>query len=150
MSGLWNGILKAKDWLINKIKEWCNSCLDAIKNFFGIESPSKVMRDKVGKFMAEGIGIGFTKEMPSVIGEMQDSLSKVSDSLQTELSFGDIPQIKGNQIISENQYITRNYTNTVETIRQPSIVELVMDGSKVARALIPSLDGEYNRLGVRV
>ena len=31
---------------------------DAIKNFFGIHSPSKVMQDEVGKFLAEGIGVG--------------------------------------------------------------------------------------------
>lgn len=150
IKGLWEGIKNAKDWLIGKIKEFCSGALDAIKNFFGIASPSKVMRDQVGKFMAEGIGIGFTKEMPSVIDEMQDKLAQVTSTLQTELSFGDIPQIQGNQIISENKYITRNYSNTTETIRQPSVIELVLEGTKVARALIPPLNSEYERLGVKV
>lgn len=88
--------------------------------------------------------------MPSVIGAMQEKLAGVTGTLQTELTFGDIPEIQGNNIVSENQYITRNYTNTIETIRQPQTVELVMDGTKVARTLIPSLDSEYNRLGVKV
>lgn len=122
----------------------------AIKNFFGIESPSKVMANEVGNNMALGIGVGFTKSMPSVIEAMQNKLSSVTDALQTELSFGDIPEIKGSQIISENQYVTKNYTNTLETIRQPQVVELVLDGTKVARTLIPSLDSEYNRLGVKI
>lgn len=150
VKGLWEGIKNAKDWLIGKIKEFCSNALGAIKNFFGIESPSKVMRDEIGKYMAEGIGVGFTRELPSVVSTMQGKLQQVTSALQTELNFGEIPQIEGNKIISENQYITRNYTNTVETIRQPSTVELILDGTRVARALIPSLDNEYNRLGVKV
>lgn len=122
----------------------------AIKNFFGIESPSKVMANEVGKYMAEGIGVGFGKTIPSVINTMQDKLSAVTGALQTELNFGDIPQIQGNQIISENQYVTRNYTNTIETVRQPQTVELVLDGTKLARAMIQPLDNEYNRLGVKI
>lgn len=122
----------------------------AIKNFFGIESPSKVMANEVGKYMATGIGVGFGSAIPSVIDAMQQKLSGVVGAMQSELSFGDIPQIQGNQVISENSYVTKNYTNTIETIRQPSVVELVVDGTKLARTLIQPLDNEYNRLGVKI
>lgn len=108
------------------------------------------MANEVGSYMAEGIGVGFSRTMPSVIDAMKQKLDGVSEAFQTELSFGDIPQIQGNQIISENQYITRNYTNTVETIRQPQTVELVVDGTKLARTLIQPLGDEYNRIGVRI
>lgn len=47
IEGLWNGIKGAKDWLINKIKSLCSDALGAIKNFFGIQSPSKVMANEV-------------------------------------------------------------------------------------------------------
>lgn len=150
VEGLWEGIKNAKDWLFKKIKEWCGSILDGIKGFFGIESPSKVMANEVGKFMAEGVGVGFNNTMPSVVKAMQDKLATVTDAMQTELAFGDIPQIQGNQIVSENSYVTRNYTNTIETVRQPQTVELVLDGTKLARTLIQPLDNEYNRLGVKI
>lgn len=150
IKGLWQGMENAKEWLVGKIKKLCSDALGAIKAFFGIESPSKVMANEVGKYMAEGIGLGFGKTMPSVIEAMQEKLAGVSEAMQTELAFGDIPQIQGNQIISENQYVTRNYTNTIETIRQPQTVELVLDGTKLARTLIQPLDNEYNRLGVKI
>ena len=86
----------------------------------------------------------------SVIDAMQEKLAGVTEAMQTELSFGDIPQIQGNQIVSENQYVTRNYTNTIETIRQPQTVELVLDGTKLARTMIQPLNNEYNRLGVKI
>jgi hypothetical protein len=108
------------------------------------------MANEVGNYMAQGIGVGFNKTLPSVIQAMQDKLGAVTGSLQSELSFGDIPQIQGNTIVSENQYITRNYTNTIETIRQPQTVELVLDGTKLARTMIQPLNNEYNRLGVKI
>lgn len=74
VSGLWNGISNKVTWLYNKIKSWVSSTLTYIKNLFGISSPSKVMRDQVGKFMAEGIGVGFTDEMKSVEEEMAESI----------------------------------------------------------------------------
>lgn len=148
--GLWNGIQDMKEWLKQKILALGDLIIDALKAVFGIESPSKVMADEVGRYLAEGIGVGFEKKMPFVIDDMTNKLSAVTDAFQTDLSFGDIPQIKGNQIISENQYITKNFSNTVETIRQPSVIELILDNTKVARAIIPALDNEYNRLGVKV
>lgn len=150
VEGLWNGIKNAKDWLINKIQSFCSDALGAIKAFFGIESPSRVMANEVGNFMAEGIGVGFGKTMPSVIQAMQDKLAGVTDAFQTTLNFGDIPEVQGNRIVSENSYVTKNYTNTIETVRQPQTVELVLDGTKLARTLIQPLDNEYNRLGVKI
>lgn len=74
VEGIWEGIKNAKDWLWGKIKDWCGSLVDGIKGFFGIHSPSKVFKDEVGKFMAEGIGIGFSDEMSNVAKNMQEAI----------------------------------------------------------------------------
>lgn len=70
--GLWEGINGAIDWLIGKIRGFCDDALGAIKNFFGIESPSKVMRDVVGVNLARGMVLGFQKEDPA--GQIMDIL----------------------------------------------------------------------------
>ena len=150
VEGLFEGMKNATGWLKDKLHEWADSIVASLKSFLGIESPSKVMANEVGTFMAEGIGVGFNKTMPAVIDAMKEKLATITDAFQTELAFGDIPQIEGNKIISENQYITRNYSNTVETIRQPQTVELVLDGTKLARTMIQPLNNEYNRLGVNL
>lgn len=74
VQGLWNGISDATDWLIGKIGEFTDDVLDAICDFFGIASPSKLMRDTVGKNLALGIGVGFENEMETVAKQMQDSI----------------------------------------------------------------------------
>ena len=55
VEGLWNGINNAKDWVIDKIKSFGEGILDGIKDFFDINSPSRVMKDQVGTNIALGV-----------------------------------------------------------------------------------------------
>lgn len=61
VQGLWNGISNAKAWVISKVKGFGADVLKGLKDFFGIHSPSKVMRDQVGKNIALGVAEGITK-----------------------------------------------------------------------------------------
>ena len=84
--GLWNGIKDMSGWIADKIQGFGESVLGSLKDFFGIESPSKVMRDEVGKFLAQGVGEGFKMEMGSTVRGMKDSLSSVTGVVQSGLS----------------------------------------------------------------
>lgn len=72
--GIWNGISGAAGWLAGKVKSFASGILDGMKNALGIHSPSRLFRDQVGKYIAQGIGEGFTDEMGSVVGQMQDAM----------------------------------------------------------------------------
>lgn len=74
VKGLWNGINDMVGWIGDKIKGFGDSVLNGLKSFFGIASPSKLMRDKVGKYIAQGIGEGFESEMGNVTRQMQDAM----------------------------------------------------------------------------
>lgn len=80
VKGIWNGISNMTDWILDKIKGFGKSVLKGIKKVFGIESPSKLMRDQVGKFLAEGIGVGFEDEMKNVTQEMQNAIPTSFDT----------------------------------------------------------------------
>lgn len=84
--GIWDGLSSMTGWLMDKISGFAESVVDGIQGFFGIESPSKVMRDEVGKFLAQGVGEGFKMEMGSTVRGMKDSLSSVTGAVQTGLS----------------------------------------------------------------
>lgn len=64
VEGIWKGISGAYTWITGKLKEWAGDVLKYIKGVFGIHSPSTVMRDQVGKFLAEGVVEGFTDQKP--------------------------------------------------------------------------------------
>ena len=70
VEGIWNGIKDKVAWITEKIKGFGESVKESVKKAFGIASPSKVMRDEVGRFLAEGIGEGFTQEMKAVSQDM--------------------------------------------------------------------------------
>lgn len=72
--GIWDGISGAAGWLADKVTSFASGILDGMKNALGIHSPSRLFRDQVGKYIAQGIGEGFTDEMGSVVGQMQDAM----------------------------------------------------------------------------
>lgn len=74
VQGIWNGISSSLSWIKNMISGWVGNVLDFIKRLFKIGSPSKVMADEVGVFLAQGIGVGFEDEMASVNRMMEDAM----------------------------------------------------------------------------
>lgn len=78
VSGIWDGISGAAGWLADKVSSFASGILDGMKNALGIHSPSRLFRDQVGKYIAQGIGVGFTDEMKSVTADMQDAMPDAS------------------------------------------------------------------------
>lgn len=76
--GIWNGISGAAGWLADKVSSFASGILDGMKDALGIHSPSRLFRDQVGKYIAQGIGEGFTDEMGSVVNQMQDAMPDAS------------------------------------------------------------------------
>lgn len=72
--GIWDGISGAAGWLGDQVRNFASGILDGMKSALGIHSPSRLFRDQVGKDIARGIGVGFTDEMGSVVGQMQDAM----------------------------------------------------------------------------
>lgn len=78
VSGIWNGISGAAGWLADKVSSFASGILDGMKNALGIHSPSRLFRDQVGKYIAQGIGVGFESEMGNVTRQMQDAMPDAS------------------------------------------------------------------------
>ena len=74
VKGVWEGISNSIGWLRNKVSGWVSGIMKDIMGFFGIHSPSRLMRDEVGKYLAEGIGVGFEDEMGAVSKRMQEAM----------------------------------------------------------------------------
>ena len=65
ISGIGSGIVNAAGNLVDAAVDAAKDAVDAVKGWLGIESPSKLMRDQVGKYMALGVGVGFEANMPT-------------------------------------------------------------------------------------
>lgn len=82
--GIWSGISGAAGWLMNQVSGFASSVVDGIKGFFGIHSPSTVMRDQVGKYLAEGVAVGWEKNDPmaSIERDLNVGVSRLSVQAQ--------------------------------------------------------------------
>lgn len=86
ITGLWNGIADKTQWIIDKIQGFTDTVLTKIKSFFGIASPSKLMRDEVGNYLAEGIGVGFSEGMKKTILQAKKASNMLSSAVQNSMS----------------------------------------------------------------
>lgn len=81
--GLWNGISDMSGWVIGKIQGFCSNALGSIKSFFGIKSPSRVLRDEVGAMLAEGMAEGIEENADAPVDAMaglsRDLLGEAAD-----------------------------------------------------------------------
>ncbi|MBQ2445487.1 MAG: hypothetical protein II272_03510 [Oscillospiraceae bacterium] len=83
--GLINGIGSMASALWDAAKNIAKSALNAIKSFFGINSPSRVMRDEVGKFLPQGVAVGVKQNLNPISEAMHDMADLTTDSLGASL-----------------------------------------------------------------
>lgn len=83
IKGLWEGIGNMAGWIGEKIKGFGEGILNQLKDFFGIHSPSTLMRDTIGINLAKGVGVGFEDGMKAVSSEIESSLPTVEASYST-------------------------------------------------------------------
>lgn len=63
--GIWQGFQNMSGWLESKVRSMMRSIVAAVEAEMQIASPSKVFAG-IGEYMAEGLGVGFAREMQDV------------------------------------------------------------------------------------
>lgn len=122
VEGIWNGIKNATSWIKEKVSEFAKGILKGIKDALGIKSPSRVFRDQVGKYIAEGIGVGISENADEPI----NALKKLGDDLSDQ------------EIALNGATINRKLATTFSTGSA--------DVATHNNALLSKLDGIYERL----
>ncbi len=106
VEGIWKGIWNMGGWITKKIGDFAGGIVKSFKGFLGIHSPSRIMRDMVGRFIGEGIGVGILGSFDTVrkdIAAFNDSLIdefNKSDSFGTSMTFSAVREVKM-QLINE-------------------------------------------------
>lgn len=92
VQGIWNGISSGWGWLKDQVSSLANSLYESAKKALGINSPSKVFADEVGKWIPAGIAVGIDKNAKTALNSVRDlainTLGSARDGLQTTSSTG--------------------------------------------------------------
>ena len=91
ISGIANGISAGVGAIIEAAKNAAKSALNSAKKFLGIASPSKVMRDQVGKFIPAGLAVGIETNTKPITDAMHDLSELATDTIQADLKFDQAP-----------------------------------------------------------
>ena len=80
VAGIWDGISGSLQWIKDRITGWVGDVMGFIKNLFGIASPSRLMRDEVGRWIPAGIAVGIEANASDVEGAVQDVVASATAS----------------------------------------------------------------------
>ena len=75
VEGIWSGISSMAGWIGGHVKDFADGIVNKFKSFFKIGSPSKLMAEQIGKPLAQGVALGFSKELGAIGGGMTANLN---------------------------------------------------------------------------
>lgn len=85
INGVIAGLNAAGSALWDAITNIARGAFDSVKRFFGIGSPSKLMRDEIGKFIPSGIAVGIEDNMKPLTTAMHDIADTATTSFDTDV-----------------------------------------------------------------
>lgn len=81
IAGIGQGIENAKNSLLAKASNIANSIKEKIKGALDIHSPSRWMRDMIGKNIVRGIGVGIDLETPTLLNDAESMVNELKTSM---------------------------------------------------------------------
>lgn len=82
VNGVWSGICRAKDKFVSDVKSFFSGIVDGVKDALDINSPSRVMKKEVGRWIPPGVGEGIEEEMPELYDQTDEEMAKLAEHMQ--------------------------------------------------------------------
>lgn len=82
VNGVWSGICSAKDKFVSDVKSFFSGIVDGVKDALDINSPSRVMKKEVGRWIPPGVGEGIKEEMPELYDQTDEEMAKLAEHMQ--------------------------------------------------------------------
>ncbi len=87
VKGIWEGIKSVGSWLNQKVTGFFEGMLDGAQKANEINSPSRLYRDEVGKYMAQGVGVGFEDEADNVQKSIEKDFKRMAGKMQLAVDY---------------------------------------------------------------
>ena len=141
LRGILESMLDFQQYIYNTIAKVGRKITNSIKDFFGIDSPSKLMRDQVGRWLPEGIAVGIDANTKSVMDSIdaldKEMINRMNNTIALENGRLN-NSIQGNSILSNSIVVNAQVTG-----------DAIMDGTKVGRIVTPVVSKTIKVGGIR-
>jgi hypothetical protein len=129
VEGICSGLLDCEFVLDDFLGDFGENWVSGIRDVFGIHSPSKVMREQVGRYLAEGVGEGFEAYMPRVSRSVTDLLHAPESGI--------VPSATSNVVSSYYYSSTQTGSPNIDVHVH---VSADLDGEKIADTIAERVD----------
>lgn len=89
IDGIKNGINNAKHIVLNLMRNLAYGCLDTVKSFLGIHSPSRKFAE-VAKFMMLGMSKGLSDNEDMLYSDLRDISKSILDSIDSNMEYSPV------------------------------------------------------------
>lgn len=152
VQGLWEGISDMGGWISEKIRGFGDNVLDSIKDFFGIHSPSTVMRDEVGTMLGAGLAEGITASQGEAVTAVQDMVSAISDEASAMPSMSANFTLTSTVIGADDATLDQSYESLIAgmTARQPLVEAYLMEFTETLVELVNGYQPDFVNAGLQL
>ena len=129
VKGIWEGIKSMATWFWEQLKQWFSDALGWIGGLLGIRSPSRVMADKIGKPMVQGVALGITKNAGLVNDAMESIVPDTSGMLG---ALGNFDRISGPVSVTGKSSLTVSLDDSALDRLAAKLADVInLDGAAV-------------------
>lgn len=132
ISGLVNGIRSGMSWVVNAARNVARAAVNAAKAALHIGSPSKIMRDKIGKWIPAGVGVGIDRNLGWITnatdGMRQAAMFEVPSPDMSPLANG-LNQVRAMTSQSIGTSLNSTIDHELSVTSQPAYINLSLGGS---------------------
>jgi phage-related protein len=129
VEGIWRGIVSRFNWLTDNVKSFGSDIVGTFTDFFQIHSPSRLMEDKVGNFIGEGIGTGIADSAKTVMRDAARFSAQVSSGFDIH---GEVDY--GNSAFASTAGVVNNTTVYQEIQKPDDMLDIFLATKRGARA----------------
>lgn len=146
VQGVWNGITGAASWFYGKISGFFGGLVDKAKSALGIHSPSRVMRDQVGKWIMPGVEVGIDKSMPDLQDNMKTKMINLTKQMKAKVKM-ETSSLGASIVAKSNAEVTSKTLNSSNNSTNPSegnsfTIQNILDGNIIGEATYRIVDNK--------
>lgn len=139
IQGLINGIMSKVQSLWAKVKEIAKHIPKWMQRFLQINSPSRVMRDRVGKY----IGLGLIEGIDSTTGDVMESARKLANSAIPSLNTTSFTSKLNGLKNQARSSLTGHFNQKISMADQPAYISLNLGGYNY-RTFVRNITNQQN------
>lgn len=133
IKGILEGFVNIGKFIYDKVKAVKDKIVGSFKSFFGIKSPSRLMRDEIGSYIGEGVTEGILDGIEDTQRQVDSAMSGLANGIETSL----------NPTINPTITYETNYQMMARAMKEAlQDMEVELDDREVGKFVIKTVENE--------